>query len=135
MFRTLLCPSSEAFHHCTCSLWLPCDFVLVASSSTVLLISTVFAAQLQTHPHRLLYGNRRLRLQFKSAPDDGQNVARNMLSSVYTIKDFTTECACGWLFYLKIHQMVFLMDTHSVLCEAQSEYFIKLYIHFSLQRT
>jgi hypothetical protein len=37
MFRTLLCPSSGAFHHCTCSLWLPCDFVLVASSSTVLL--------------------------------------------------------------------------------------------------
>jgi hypothetical protein len=35
MFRTLLCPSSGAFHHCTCSLWLPCDFVLVASSSTV----------------------------------------------------------------------------------------------------
>jgi hypothetical protein len=38
MFRTLLCPSSGAFHHCTCSLWLSCDFVLVASSSTVLLI-------------------------------------------------------------------------------------------------
>jgi hypothetical protein len=38
MFRTLLCPSSGAFHQCTCSLWLPCDFVLVASSSTVLLI-------------------------------------------------------------------------------------------------
>jgi hypothetical protein len=38
MFRTILCPSSGAFHHCTGSLWLPCDFVLVASSSTVLLI-------------------------------------------------------------------------------------------------
>jgi hypothetical protein len=38
MFRTLLCPSSGASHHCTCSLWLPCDFVLVASSSTVLLL-------------------------------------------------------------------------------------------------
>jgi hypothetical protein len=38
MFRTLLCPSSGAFHHCTCSLWLPCDFVLVASSSPALLI-------------------------------------------------------------------------------------------------
>jgi hypothetical protein len=38
MFRTLLCPSSGAFHHGTCSLWLPCDFVLVASSSPVLLI-------------------------------------------------------------------------------------------------
>jgi hypothetical protein len=23
MFRTPLCPSSGAFHHCTCSLWLP----------------------------------------------------------------------------------------------------------------
>jgi hypothetical protein len=38
MFRTLLCPLSGAFHHFTCSLWLPCDFVLVASSSTALLI-------------------------------------------------------------------------------------------------
>jgi hypothetical protein len=28
----------------------------------------------------------RQRLQFNSAPDDGQNVARNMLSSVYTTK-------------------------------------------------
>jgi hypothetical protein len=36
MFRTLLCPSSGAFHHCTCSLWLPCCVVLVASSSPAL---------------------------------------------------------------------------------------------------
>jgi hypothetical protein len=40
----------------------------------------------ETHSPRLLFGNRGLRLQFKSAPDDGQNVARNMLSSVYTTK-------------------------------------------------
>jgi hypothetical protein len=33
MFRILLCPSSGAFHHCTCNLWLPCGVVLVASSS------------------------------------------------------------------------------------------------------
>jgi hypothetical protein len=38
MFRTLLCPSSETFHHYTCSLWLPCGVVLVASSSPVLLL-------------------------------------------------------------------------------------------------
>jgi hypothetical protein len=38
MFRTLLCPSSGAFHHCTCSLWLPCGVVSVASSSPVLLL-------------------------------------------------------------------------------------------------
>jgi hypothetical protein len=37
MFRTPLCPSSGAFHHCTCSLWLPCDVVLVAFSSPVVL--------------------------------------------------------------------------------------------------
>jgi hypothetical protein len=30
--------------------------------------------------------NRRLRLQFESAPDDGRNDARNMLSSVYVTK-------------------------------------------------
>jgi hypothetical protein len=42
--------------------------------------------RLETHRPRLLYGNRRLRLQFKNAPDDGQNVARNMLSSIYTTK-------------------------------------------------
>jgi hypothetical protein len=29
MFRTLLCPSSGAFHHCTCSLWLPCGFCVI----------------------------------------------------------------------------------------------------------
>jgi hypothetical protein len=38
MFRTLLCPLSGASHYCTCSLWSPCDFVLVASSSHVLLL-------------------------------------------------------------------------------------------------
>jgi hypothetical protein len=32
------------------------------------------------------YGNRRLRLQFERAPDDGHNNARNMLSSVYSTK-------------------------------------------------
>jgi hypothetical protein len=36
----------------------------------------------ETHPPWLLYGNQTLRLQFEIAPDDGQNVARNMLSSV-----------------------------------------------------
>jgi hypothetical protein len=40
MFRTLLCPSSGAFYHCTCSLWLPCGVVSVASSSSVLLLLT-----------------------------------------------------------------------------------------------
>jgi hypothetical protein len=37
MFRTLLRPSSGAFHHYTFSLWLPCGVMLVASSSPVLL--------------------------------------------------------------------------------------------------
>jgi hypothetical protein len=45
-------------------------------------------------------------MQFKSAPDDGQNVTRNMLSSVLTIKDFTTECASGWLFYLRFNPVL-----------------------------
>jgi hypothetical protein len=35
MFWTPLCPSSGASHYCTYSLWLPCDVVLVASSSPV----------------------------------------------------------------------------------------------------
>jgi hypothetical protein len=58
MFRTLLCPSSGAFHHCTCSIWLPCDFVLVASSSPVLLllICWYFAAS-QEIPR--IYGTRK----------------------------------------------------------------------------
>jgi hypothetical protein len=43
MFRTLLCPSSGAFHNYTCSLWLPCGVVLVASSSPVLLLLAVLA--------------------------------------------------------------------------------------------
>jgi hypothetical protein len=41
---------------------------------------------LETHPPWLLYRNWRLRLQFESAPDDGQSVARNMLSRVYMTK-------------------------------------------------
>jgi hypothetical protein len=40
----------------------------------------------QTHPPRHLYGNRRLRIQFERAPDDGHNDARNMLNNVYAIK-------------------------------------------------
>jgi hypothetical protein len=55
MFRTLFYPSSGAFHHCTCSLWLPCGVVLVASSSTVMLI-----------------------LQWWKAPDDEHSSVRNM---------------------------------------------------------
>jgi hypothetical protein len=47
-----------------------------------LLVSLTNKPRQETHPPWLLYGNRRLRLQFKSSPDDGQNVARNMLSSV-----------------------------------------------------
>jgi hypothetical protein len=68
------------------------------------------SSRLETHPLRLLYGNRRLRLQFKSVPDDGQNVARNMLGSVYTkkIKDLTSECASGWWFYLSIGYMFWI---------------------------
>jgi hypothetical protein len=42
--------------------------------------------RLETHPPRHLYGNRRLRLQFERAPDDGRNDARNMLSSISVTK-------------------------------------------------
>jgi hypothetical protein len=42
--------------------------------------------RLETHPPRHLYGNRRLRLHFERAPDDGRNAARNMLSGVYVTK-------------------------------------------------
>jgi hypothetical protein len=31
--------------------------------------------RLETHQPRHLYGNRRLRLQFERAPDDGRNVS------------------------------------------------------------
>jgi hypothetical protein len=46
----------------------------------------VFPAWLETHPPRHLYGDRRLRLQFERARDDGHNNAQNMLSSVYAAK-------------------------------------------------
>jgi hypothetical protein len=42
--------------------------------------------RLETHLPRHSYGNRRLRLQFEKASDDGHNNARNMLSSVYATK-------------------------------------------------
>jgi hypothetical protein len=42
--------------------------------------------QQETHLPRHSYGNRRLLLQFKRAPDDGHNNARKMLSSVYATK-------------------------------------------------
>jgi hypothetical protein len=58
MFRATFCPSSGA----------------------------LFELQ-ETHLPWFLYGNRRLWLQFKSAPDDGQNVAQNMFSSVYMTKE------------------------------------------------
>jgi hypothetical protein len=76
MFRATFCPSSGAFLN-----WQPQPLVPVQNPYKTM----------------VLYGNRGLQLQFKRAPDDGQNVARNMLSNVYTIKDFTAECASGWL--------------------------------------
>jgi hypothetical protein len=42
--------------------------------------------RLETHLPRHLHGNQRLLLQFESAPDDGHNNARHMLSSVYATK-------------------------------------------------
>jgi hypothetical protein len=42
--------------------------------------------RLETHPPRHLDGNRRLRTQFERAPVDGDNGARNMLSSVYATR-------------------------------------------------
>jgi hypothetical protein len=71
VFWTLLCPSSGAFHHCTCSLWLPCGVVLVTSSSPVLLS---LEDATNTTPH----GNQRLHVQWWKAPDDGHSGVRNM---------------------------------------------------------
>jgi hypothetical protein len=71
MFRTLLCPSSGAFHHCTCSLWLPCGVVLVAALFNN---RTGLEDATNTTPH----GNQRLNVQWWKAPDDGHNSVRNM---------------------------------------------------------
>jgi hypothetical protein len=63
--------------------------VVAASSFRINAEVDVFLAVgglLATHPPRHLYGNRRLRLQFKRAPDDGHNGTRNLLSSVYATK-------------------------------------------------
>jgi hypothetical protein len=99
MFRATFCPSSSGAHlNCSCSLRFPYKSRGGCVSSRGLLVSgettcthTVSPLTsrpwLETHPPRLLYGNQRLRLQFRCAPDDdGQNVARNMLSRVYTTK-------------------------------------------------
>jgi hypothetical protein len=81
MFRTLLCPSSGAFHRCTCSLWLRCGVVLDAYSSPALLLLPLAVTTEQgledatnTTPHR----NQRLHVQWWKAPDDGHNSVRNM---------------------------------------------------------
>jgi hypothetical protein len=42
--------------------------------------------RLETRPPPHSHCNRRLRLQFERAPDDGQDGARNMLSGVYVTK-------------------------------------------------
>jgi hypothetical protein len=75
MFRTLVCPSSGAFHHCTCSLWLPCDFLLVASSSPALLILNRAGLEDATNT---THGNQRLHVQWWKVPDDGHSGVRNM---------------------------------------------------------
>jgi hypothetical protein len=51
VFRTLLCPSAGTFHHCTCSLWLPCGVVFVASSSPVLLLLRLLFYDFKTDVH------------------------------------------------------------------------------------
>jgi hypothetical protein len=77
MFQATFCPSSGA----------PLNTVVASCSrikagidvfpAVVCLLVTLVTSRprLETHPPQLLYGNRRLRLQFKGAPDDGQNVA------------------------------------------------------------
>jgi hypothetical protein len=42
--------------------------------------------RLETRPPPHSHGNRRLRLQFEKAPDDGRDSVRNMLSGVYVTK-------------------------------------------------
>jgi ABC-type xylose transport system permease subunit len=96
MFRTLLCPSSGAFHHYTCSLWLPCGVLMVASSSPVVLLlptavtteqawgTVVFAVGsnnrtgLEDTTNTTPHGNQRLHVQWWKAPDDGHSSVRNM---------------------------------------------------------
>jgi hypothetical protein len=102
MFRATFCPSSGAHLNCSRSLRFPYKSRGGCVSSRGLFVSGPW---LGTHPPRLLYGNRRLRLQLKSAPDDGQNVAPKHAEQRlhdYTIRDFTTECASGWLVYLNV---------------------------------
>jgi hypothetical protein len=69
----------------------------------------VFPA-VETHPPWHLYGNRRLQLQFERAPDDGHDVARNMLSSIYATKQSILQLivASGWVFYLNIRCNIFI---------------------------
>jgi hypothetical protein len=76
MFRVLLCPSSGAPFNCLCSHWLPytCrDW-------------TCFKLRLKHVQSRQSYSNQRLQRQLKGDPDDGHNIARNMLSGVYATK-------------------------------------------------
>jgi hypothetical protein len=86
MFRTLPRPSSGAFDHCTCSLWLPCGVVLVASSSPA--VGSNNRTGLQDATNTTPHGNQRLHVQWWKAPDDGQSSVRNMYSNVECNKNF-----------------------------------------------
>jgi hypothetical protein len=89
MFRTLLCPSSRAFHHCTCSLQ-PCSVVTAVGSNN----RTGLEDATNTRPH----GNQRLHVQWWKAPDDGHSSVRNMYSNVEYNKNFMIlKQMCIWL--------------------------------------
>jgi hypothetical protein len=84
MFRASLRPSSGVLSNCSRSLQFTCKCRGGCVSAVVGLLVPPTTAE--THPPRHLHGNRKLRLQFERAPDDGRNYARNMLSSVYATK-------------------------------------------------
>jgi hypothetical protein len=58
--------------------------VVVFPAVVDLLVTNRPRLETRLPPHS--HGNRRLRLQFERAPDDGHDGARNMLSDVYVTK-------------------------------------------------
>jgi hypothetical protein len=95
MFRALSCPSSGAVSNCSRSLRLLCK----CGGGCVSI-----RPRLETRPPPHSHGSRRLRLQFETAPDDGHDSARNMLSDVYVTKQKMLRffVKTVWIFYLNI---------------------------------
>jgi hypothetical protein len=106
MFRAVLPPIIRSAYDCIHSIW-----YFLHRYCYLPLSWKSLRPRLETRPTPHSYGNQRLQLQFERAPDDGQDNARNTLSSVYATKQYILRLifASGWVFYLNINSVQLLI--------------------------